>query len=193
MKIYTIAEIVELTGLSDKTIRRHIKSGELPATKEPGPRGLEYRIAKESLEKWLEGRNVKTKDGVHGVDGSKHSGLVPYERIQELQAQLSNAIYRAGQAEGQLRQLEEEMNRLLEERARYEARIRELEEQKQELLERNEQLQQQFYNDMKEHQTQILKKLEERDKLFCEFITAWREEQEKRQQCRKWWRFWEKK
>ena len=49
MDIYTIAEIAEMTGQSQKTIRRHIAAGRLKASKVSN----KYRISKEDYEKWL--------------------------------------------------------------------------------------------------------------------------------------------
>lgn len=45
---YSVAEAAQVLGVSEKTIRRHIKAGRLSATLFNGPRGPEYRI--ESLE-----------------------------------------------------------------------------------------------------------------------------------------------
>lgn len=45
---YSVAEAAQVLGVSEKTIRRHIKAGRLAATLFNGPRGPEYRI--ESLE-----------------------------------------------------------------------------------------------------------------------------------------------
>lgn len=49
MEIYTIAEVAEMSGQSQKTIRRHIASGKLKADKVIN----RYRISKENYEKWL--------------------------------------------------------------------------------------------------------------------------------------------
>jgi len=46
---YSIAEAAELLGLSRKTVRRRIHKGELPAAKEDGPYGPEYRIPAEAI------------------------------------------------------------------------------------------------------------------------------------------------
>ncbi|MSQ33450.1 MAG: DNA-binding protein [Dehalococcoidia bacterium] len=45
---YSVAEAAQVLGVSEKTIRRHIKAGRFSATLFNGPRGPEYRI--ESLE-----------------------------------------------------------------------------------------------------------------------------------------------
>lgn len=49
MEIYSIAEVAQMSGQSQKTIRRHIASGKLKSSKV----GSTYRIAKEDYEKWL--------------------------------------------------------------------------------------------------------------------------------------------
>lgn len=49
MEFYSIAEIAELSGQSQKTIRRHIASGKLKADKIAN----RYRISKENYNKWL--------------------------------------------------------------------------------------------------------------------------------------------
>ena len=49
MEFYSIAEVAEMSGQSQKTIRRHIAAGKLKAEKI----GNCYRITKESYDKWL--------------------------------------------------------------------------------------------------------------------------------------------
>ncbi len=49
MEFYTIAEVAEMSGQSQKTVRRHIASGKLKADKIVN----RYRISKENYEKWL--------------------------------------------------------------------------------------------------------------------------------------------
>ena len=49
MKYYNIAEVAEMSKLSQKTIRRHIAAGKLKAEKAYN----HYRIKKEDYEKWL--------------------------------------------------------------------------------------------------------------------------------------------
>ena len=41
----TIAEAAEALGLSQRTVRRHIKSGKIKAELMPGQYGIEYRIS----------------------------------------------------------------------------------------------------------------------------------------------------
>ena len=49
MGFYSIAEAAEMSGQSQKTVRRHIAAGKLKAEKI----GSCYRISKESYDKWL--------------------------------------------------------------------------------------------------------------------------------------------
>ena len=49
MEIYSIADVAEMSGQSQKTIRRHIAAGKLKADKI----GNCYRISKENYNKWL--------------------------------------------------------------------------------------------------------------------------------------------
>ena len=49
MDFYSIAEVAEMSGQSQKTVRRHIASGKLKADRV----GNRYRITKEQYEKWL--------------------------------------------------------------------------------------------------------------------------------------------
>ena len=49
MEFYSIAEVAEMSGQSQKTIRRHIASGKLKADRV----GNRYRITKDQYEKWL--------------------------------------------------------------------------------------------------------------------------------------------
>jgi predicted DNA-binding transcriptional regulator AlpA len=49
--ILSLKEAVEFYKISEKTIRLHIKDGKIPARKEEGPRGLEWRIYPQGLPK----------------------------------------------------------------------------------------------------------------------------------------------
>ena len=49
MEFYSIAEVAEMSGQSQKTIRRHIAAGKLKADRV----GNRYRITKESYDRWL--------------------------------------------------------------------------------------------------------------------------------------------
>ncbi len=49
--VLTLKEAVEFYKISEKTIRLHIKDGKIPARKEDGPRGLEWRIYPKGLPK----------------------------------------------------------------------------------------------------------------------------------------------
>jgi len=49
--ILSLKEAVEFYKISEKTIRLHIKDGKIPARKEEGPRGLEWRIYPQGIPK----------------------------------------------------------------------------------------------------------------------------------------------
>lgn len=49
VQILSLKEAVEFYKISEKTIRLHIKDGKIPARKEEGPRGLEWRIYPEGI------------------------------------------------------------------------------------------------------------------------------------------------
>lgn len=170
VKMYTISQIVDLVSVSDKTVRRAIQSGKLEATKEPGPRGMEYRVTQEALDVWVAMRQDDDQDNVHSDEqGSVYGvqgGLVPWTHVQELQDKLHGAIYRAGQAEGRVQELDAERERLLR-------RVEDLEQQ------------------LQKQQVDVLERLEAREKAFIEFVQAWREVATAREEKRKpWWKFW---
>ncbi len=50
-QILSLKEAVEFYKISEKTIRLHIKDGKIPARKEEGPRGLEWRIYPQGIPK----------------------------------------------------------------------------------------------------------------------------------------------
>ena len=60
MDFYSIAEVAEMSGQSQKTIRRHIAAGKLKADKI----GSCYRIVKENYEKWLISDADPEKDNI---------------------------------------------------------------------------------------------------------------------------------
>jgi len=49
--VLSLKEAVEFYKISEKTIRLHIKDGKIPARKEEGPRGLEWRIYPQGVPK----------------------------------------------------------------------------------------------------------------------------------------------
>lgn len=49
--VLSLKEAVEFYKISEKTIRLHIKDGKIPARKEEGPRGLEWRIYPQGIPK----------------------------------------------------------------------------------------------------------------------------------------------
>ena len=54
-QFYSLEEVAERLGVSERTVRRWIKSGELPAYKP----GREYRIRDGELEEFLQSRKVR--------------------------------------------------------------------------------------------------------------------------------------
>jgi len=60
MEILSISEVAELSGQSQKTVRRHIASGKLNAIKISN----KYRISKEDYEKWLISDNDPEKNNI---------------------------------------------------------------------------------------------------------------------------------
>ena len=52
--LLTIKETARALHVHEKTIRRRIQSGALPATAMPGRSGKEYRIKEEDIQKYLE-------------------------------------------------------------------------------------------------------------------------------------------
>ena len=60
MEFYSIAEVAEMSGQSQKTVRRHIAAGKLKADKV----GNRYRITKDSYDRWLISDTDPEKDNI---------------------------------------------------------------------------------------------------------------------------------
>ncbi|WP_375757408.1 helix-turn-helix domain-containing protein [Corallococcus exercitus] len=60
MKLLTIPEVAEAMKVSEKTVRRLIKSGDLPAFK-VGERG-QLRVEEQELERYVESQRVRAAD-----------------------------------------------------------------------------------------------------------------------------------
>jgi excisionase family DNA binding protein len=58
-RLYTIAEIAEYLSMTQDTIRRWIKEGQMPAIK----LDRELRVKESDLEAFLEARRIKGEDG----------------------------------------------------------------------------------------------------------------------------------
>jgi hypothetical protein len=78
MKTFTIRQASQAVGRAPATIRRYIKSGKLPAEKEPGKFGEEFRIQIESLQAlgWV-------GDGAATENARPDPALVPVKWGQE--------------------------------------------------------------------------------------------------------------
>lgn len=58
-RLFTVAEVAEVMRVSNMTVYRLIRSGELPALRV----GKGYRIFESDLERFLEGRSVHVEGG----------------------------------------------------------------------------------------------------------------------------------
>ena len=54
LKLLTIREAARALHVHEKTVRRRIQSGAIPATAMPGRSGKEYRIKEEDVREYLE-------------------------------------------------------------------------------------------------------------------------------------------
>ena len=57
-RLYSLEEVAERLGVSERTVRRWVKAGDLPAYKP----GREYRIKPADLEEFLEERKVQPEE-----------------------------------------------------------------------------------------------------------------------------------
>jgi|GEM_PF-6221378 len=69
---YSIKRAAKKIGVSEKTIRRYIKASRLEAVLSAGPKGLEYIITSDSLERFLKNQeqNLKTKEAPPSESGA---------------------------------------------------------------------------------------------------------------------------
>lgn len=74
MDFYSIAEVAEISGQSQKTVRRHIAAGKLKADKT----GNSYRITKDNYEKWL------VSDNNTEIDNIFSEAILPTEFSEEV-------------------------------------------------------------------------------------------------------------
>jgi excisionase family DNA binding protein len=58
-RLFTVAEVAEVMRVSNMTVYRLIRAGELPALRV----GKGYRIFESDLERFLEGRSVQVEGG----------------------------------------------------------------------------------------------------------------------------------
>ena len=54
--LLTVRQAARALHVHEKTIRRRIQSGAIPATAMPGRSGKEYRIKEEDIRKYLDGK-----------------------------------------------------------------------------------------------------------------------------------------
>lgn len=181
MKVYTVAQIADLVGVSATTVRNALQAGKLKGYKERG----RYQITQVALDEWVAQRNIKEQGQRPGAEYNKNSSqvahneqtsLVPWEYVHTMQEKLHGAIYQAGKAEAQVQFLAGELSRLrsekYKEQERYEARIKDLE------------------NQLRQQQENIIERMETREKAMIEFITSWRESAAalERQKKQPWWK-----
>jgi len=65
MKLLTVQEVADTIKVSEKTVRRLIKSGELVAYK-VGERG-QLRVKEDELERYVEAQRIQVEDEADGV------------------------------------------------------------------------------------------------------------------------------
>ena len=65
--LLTIKEVSGVAGVSKDTVRRAVKQGVLQGVLHNGKYGQEYKIYKDSLEKWLEDRDGQNNRPLQGV------------------------------------------------------------------------------------------------------------------------------
>ena len=99
-KGFTIKQAAQYLGVTEMTVRRHIKQGKLNAELVPGVRGQEYRIYD------LEVHEKKEKP-IQQDDIQMNIVLELTERNSMLSGQLGAALERVRSLESQLRLLEE--------------------------------------------------------------------------------------
>lgn len=61
-QILSLKEAVDFYKISEKTIRLHIKDGKIPARKEEGPRGLEWRIYPQGIPKDISAMGITSPE-----------------------------------------------------------------------------------------------------------------------------------
>ena len=101
----TIAEVAEALGLSQRTIRRHIKSGKIKAELVPGQYGIEYRIS--GLD--------ETAAAGPGVDKAPASGLdKALDMVKALQQEKAELYAQVAYWQARSQHLEEQVKLLVE-------------------------------------------------------------------------------
>jgi excisionase family DNA binding protein len=101
----TIAEAAEALGLSQRTIRRHIKSGKIKADLMPGQYGAEYRIS------GLEGEAVAGP----GVDKTPASAMdKALDMVKALQQEKAELYAQVAYWQARSQHLEEQVKLLVE-------------------------------------------------------------------------------
>jgi MerR family copper efflux transcriptional regulator len=101
----TIAEAAEALGLSQRTIRRHIKSGKIKAELMPGQYGDEYRIS--VLEEMTEAEPVVDKTPASAMDKALDMVKALQQEKAELYAQVAYWQSRSQHLEEQVKLLVE--------------------------------------------------------------------------------------
>ncbi len=101
----TVAEAAEALGVSERTVRRHIKSGKIKADLVPGRYGMEYRIGEL-------GERVSLQAG---VDNALPSALdKALDMVKALQQEKAELYAQVAYFQAQCRHLEEQVKLLVE-------------------------------------------------------------------------------
>jgi excisionase family DNA binding protein len=101
----TVAEAAEALGVSERTVRRHIKSGKIKADLVPGRYGMEYRIVEL-------GERVSLQAG---VDNALPSALdKALDMVKALQQEKAELYAQVAYFQAQCRHLEEQVKLLVE-------------------------------------------------------------------------------
>ena len=106
-QVLTVTEAAEALGLSERTIRRHIKNGKIKADLVPGHYGMEYRISELNL----------TVPATAGVDKALPSALdKALDMVKALQQEKAELYAQVAYFQAQCRHLEEQVKLLMEAR-----------------------------------------------------------------------------
>lgn len=108
---YTLREAAERLGVSARSVRRYVQSGQLPATQAVGPHGLEYRIAEAALDGYRDrvGRVGSGQARPRVVTGDTASLSIVASQLEAERAATTAAWLRAEAAWSRVAELEAEV------------------------------------------------------------------------------------